>query len=108
MLLFRLRRPMCASWFILSACLLKCSLLALLQDNCLDLVFCAFLCKLSGCAKNTTALCQYLPRLILIKLAVLADKHISVKAKYQHNISVYLYFLNTQHQRMHLYGMFFL
>jgi len=35
-----------------------------LQDNCLDLLRCAFLRKLSGCVRNITACCQHLPRLI--------------------------------------------
>jgi len=33
---------------------MKTHLLALLQDNCLDLVHCAFLRKLSGCMRNIT------------------------------------------------------
>jgi len=59
-------------------------ILALLQDNCLDLVHCAFLRKLSGCMRNTTAFSQNLPR--LIKSAIVADTDISVKLKYQPNI----------------------
>jgi len=57
------------------SCLLfmKLYLLALLQDNCLDLVRFVFLCKLS-------VFCQHL--LKLIKLAVLADTDILVKPKY--------------------------
>jgi len=43
---------------------MKMHLLALLQDNCLDLIRCAFLRKLFGCMRNITAFCQYLPRLI--------------------------------------------
>jgi len=35
---------------------MKTHLLALLQDNCLDLVCCAFLHMLSGCVRNITAL----------------------------------------------------
>jgi len=52
MLLFLLRRPMC---FILHlVCLfMKMHLPALLQGNCLDLVRCAFLRKLSGCILST-------------------------------------------------------
>jgi len=38
----------------------KTHLLALLQDNCLELVRCAFLCKLSSCVRNRTAFCQRL------------------------------------------------
>jgi len=43
------------------ACLFMIThLLALLQDSCyLDLVCCAFLCKLFGCVRNTTTFCQY-------------------------------------------------
>ena len=36
---------------------MKMHLLALLQDNCLDLVCCASLHKLSGCVRNITACC---------------------------------------------------
>ena len=54
--------------------------LALLQDNCLDLVCCAFLHKISGCVRNIPVLCQHLLR--PIKLAVLTDTNISVKPKY--------------------------
>jgi len=35
---------------------MKTHLLALLQDNCLDLIRCAFLHKLSGCVRNITVL----------------------------------------------------
>ena len=35
---------------------MKTHLLALLQDNYLDLVRCAFLCKLSACVRNITVL----------------------------------------------------
>jgi len=51
MLLFRLQWLTRASWFIL---FMKMHLLALLQDDCLDLVHCAFLHKLSGCVTNIT------------------------------------------------------
>jgi len=37
-------------------------LLVLLQDNCLDLVRCLFLHRLSGCMRNITAFCQHLLR----------------------------------------------
>jgi len=60
-------------------------LLALLQDNCLDLIRCAFLHKFSACVRNITAFCQHLPR--LIKSAILADTNVSVKPKYQPDIS---------------------
>jgi len=40
----------------------KMHLLALLHDNCLDLVRCAFLSKLSRCVRNITAFCQHLLR----------------------------------------------
>ena len=60
---------------------MKTHLLALLQENCLDLVHCAFSCKLSGCVRNITAFCQHLLRPIIS--AVLADTDISVKSKYQ-------------------------
>jgi len=43
---------------------MKTHLLALLQDNCLDIVHCAFLCKLSACMRNITTFCQHLLRLI--------------------------------------------
>ena len=55
--------------------------LALLQANCLDLVCCAFLRKLSACVRNITAFCQQLLR--PMKSAVLADTDISVKPKYR-------------------------
>jgi len=54
---------------------MKPHLLALLQDNCLDLLRCAFLRKLSGCVRNITGFCQLLLRL--------ADTDISVKPKYR-------------------------
>ena len=54
--------------------LMKTHLLALLRDNCLDLICCAFLCKLS-------ASCQNLLR--LIKAVILADTDILVKPQYQ-------------------------
>ena len=45
-----------------SSCLLvyETHLLALLQGNCLDLVRCAFLRKLSGRVKNIAEFCQHL------------------------------------------------
>jgi len=67
---------------------IKTHLLALLQHNCLDLVHCAFLCKLSGCVRNITVFCQHL--LNLINLTILADTNISVKPKYQPDISARL------------------
>ena len=60
---------------------MKTHLLALLQDNCLDLVRCAFWCKLSACMRNITAFCQHLLRPIIS--AILADTDISVKLKYR-------------------------
>jgi len=39
---------------------MKTHLLVLLQHNCLDLVHCAFSCKLSACVRNITAFCKYL------------------------------------------------
>jgi len=45
---------------------IKTHLLMLLQDNCLDLVHCAFSCKLSACVRNITAFCEHLLRLIQI------------------------------------------
>jgi len=60
---------------------MKMHLLALLQDNCHDLLRCAFLCKLSSCVTNTKAFCQHLLR--LIKSAILADTDISAKPKYR-------------------------
>jgi len=64
---------------------MKTHLLALLQDNYLDLLCCAFLSKLSGCVRNITAFCQHLLKLMLS--GVLADTDISVKPKYQPIIS---------------------
>jgi len=58
--------------------------LALLQDNCLDLVHCAFLRKVSGCVRNITAFCQHL--LKPIKSAILADTDILAKPKYRPDI----------------------
>jgi len=53
MLLFQLWWLMHASGFILSACFfMKTHLIALLQDNCLDLIRCAFKHKLPGCMTN--------------------------------------------------------
>jgi len=49
---------------------MKPHLLALLKDNCLDLLRCAFLRKLSGCMRNMVAFCQHLLR--PIKSAILA------------------------------------
>jgi len=60
---------------------MKPHLLALLQDNYLDLLRCAFVRKLSGCVRNITAFCQLLLRPIIS--AVLADTSISVKPKYR-------------------------
>ena len=60
---------------------MKPHLLALLQDNCLDLLRCAFLRKLSGCVRNITVFCQLLLRPIIS--AVLADTDISVKPKHR-------------------------
>jgi len=45
---------------------MKMHLLALLQDNCLELFCCAFLYKLSACVRNITAFCQHLLRPIKI------------------------------------------
>jgi len=39
---------------------MKTHLLALLQDNCPDLLCCTFLHKLSAWVRNITAFCQYL------------------------------------------------
>ena len=60
---------------------MKTHLLALLQDNCLDLLRCAFLPKLSRCVRNITAFCQLLLRPIIS--AVLAATDILVKSKYR-------------------------
>jgi len=64
---------------------MKMHLLALVQANCLDLVLCAFVRKLSGCVKNIMVFCQHPLR--PIKLAVLADTDISVKPNYEPDIS---------------------
>jgi len=74
---------------------MKTHLLALLQDNCLDLLCCAFLSKLSGCVRNITAFCQCLLR--PIKSAILADTDISADYIGQADISVYLYLLLHVH-----------
>ena len=58
---------------------MKTQLLALLQDNCLDLVCCDFLHKLSGCVRNITAFCQHLLR----PSAVLVNIYIQVKPKFR-------------------------
>jgi len=75
-------------------------LLALLQDNCLDVLRCAFLSKLSACVRNITAFCQHLLR--PIKSAVLADTDRSAKPKYRPIItarpiyrSISTYYLNN-------------
>jgi len=62
---------------ILVCLFMKPHLLALLQGNCLDLLRCAFLRKLSGCVRNITVFCQNPLR--LIKSAILANTDISVK-----------------------------
>jgi len=64
---------------------MKTRLLALLQDNFIDLFRCAFLRKLSGRARNITAFCK--PLLRPIKSAVLVDTDISAKPKYRPIIS---------------------
>jgi len=58
---------------------MKTYLLALLQDNCLDLVHCAFLRKLYACVSNIIAVCQHLLR--PIKWVDLADTDILVIPK---------------------------
>jgi len=56
-----------ACFMIHLVCLfMKRHLLALVQDNCFDLVHCASLRKLSGCVRNITAFCQHLLRPISI------------------------------------------
>ena len=60
---------------------MKLHLLVLLQDNCLDLLRCVFLRKLSGCVRNITAFCQHLLR--PIKYTILANTDISEKLKYR-------------------------
>jgi len=102
MLLFWLRRFMHATW---SSCLLvyeNTQLLALLQDNCLDLFHCAFLRKLPGCVRNITVFCQHLQR--PMKLSVLVDTDISARPIYQfiskfycfHVIQMFLLLLPSQ------------
>jgi len=44
---------------------MKTHLLALLQDNCLDLLHCVSLRKLSGRVRNITAFCQLLLRPVI-------------------------------------------
>jgi len=53
---------------------MKTHLLALLQDNCLDLVHCAFLRKLSGCVSNITVFCQQLLSVSCILCQLLIEK----------------------------------
>jgi len=60
--------------------------LDLLQDNCLDLLCCAFLHKLSGYMRNITVFCRHL--LWPILSAFLANTDISVKPKYQPKIGI--------------------
>ena len=60
---------------------MKTHLLALLDDNCLDLVRYAFLRKLSACVRNIAEFCQHLLE---------ADTAISAKPRYQPDTSVYL------------------
>jgi len=52
---------------------MKTHLLALLQNNCLDLVHCACLCKLSACVRNITAFCQHLLRPIISAVLAVTD-----------------------------------
>jgi len=63
-----------ACWFM------KTHLLALLQDNCRDLVRCAFWHRSSSCVRNITAFHQHLLRPIK---SAMANNNISVKRKYQ-------------------------
>jgi len=75
---------------------MKPHLLALLQDNCLVLVHCALLRKVSERVRNITVFCQHL--LKQIKSAVLADTDILAKPKYRPDISARPYIshsLNT-------------
>ena len=44
---------------------MKTHLLMLMQDNCPDLVCCAYLSKLTACVRNITTFCQHLLRPIL-------------------------------------------
>jgi len=46
---------------------LKLYLLPLLQNNCLDLLLCVFLCMLSGCVRSITVFCQHPLRPILYR-----------------------------------------
>jgi len=79
----------CDGWRVFTVhlvCLfMKTHLLAVLQDNCLDLVRCAFQRQLSGWVRNITAFSQLLQR--PIKSVVLADTDISVKPKWRPDIS---------------------
>jgi len=79
----------------------KTHLLTLLQDNCLDLLCCAFLSKLSGCVRSITAFCQHLLR--PIKSAVLADTDISANP----NISARLIYRSISILDIVLYLSFF-
>ena len=59
----------------------KMHLLVLLQGNCLDLVCCDFLHKLSACVRNIAVFCQHLLRPIIS--ADLINTDISEKPKYR-------------------------
>jgi len=91
MLLFRLRQPTCASYVCL---FMKMHLLALVQDNCLELVHCASLRKLSGCVRNITAFCQHLLRPFWLIPIYRQNPNIG-----QADISVYLYPIWIHFQR---------
>ena len=72
---------------------IKTYLLTLLQDNCFDLVRCAFLHKLSICVRNITAFCQHLLRPIfrIGQYRYIGKTQISADYISQANISVYLH-----------------
>jgi len=83
---------------------MKMHLVALLRDNCLDLVYCAFLHKLSGCMRNITAFCQYLLR--LIKLAVCFGRYRYIgKIQISADISVDLYLALFKDHKSHCSGL---
>ena len=65
---------------------MKMHLLVLLQNNCLDLVCCAFLCNLSAFVRNITAFYQHLLR--PVKLVILANTDILAKPKYRLDIFI--------------------
>jgi len=88
MLVFRLRRADACFMVHLVCLFMKMHLLALLQNNCLDLVDCAFLRKLFGCVRNITTFCQHLLRPIN-RYQYIGETQISARYIVQAGTSVY-------------------